>query len=89
METLLLLIASGMQLLNCVWCTVSDIGRTDKHLSLQKGWTALMKSYDRGHRECVKMLLDRGALVNTQNEVSGVIHCVHGLQQVPRVPSSE
>lgn len=48
-----------------------------------------MRAYDRGYMECVKMLLDRGAQVNTQNEVSGVIHCVHGLQQVPRVPSSE
>ena len=43
------------------------------HLSLQHGCTALMKAYDRGHMECVKMLLDRGAQVNRQDKVSGVI----------------
>ena len=32
-----------------------------------------MKAYDRGHMECVKMLLDRGAQVNRQDKVSGVI----------------
>ena len=40
--------------------------------------------------ECVKMLLDKGADVNMQEKVSGVIvHCVHAMQHVPRVPSSE
>ena len=39
-----------------------------------------------GHVECVKMLLDRGAEVNMQEEVSGVIiHWVHAMQHVPRV----
>ena len=34
--------------------------------------------------ECVKMLVDRGAEVNIQEEVSGVIiHCVHAMQHVP------
>ena len=40
--------------------------------------------------ECVKLLLDKGAEVNMQDKVSGVIiHCVHAMQHVPRVPSSE
>ena len=39
---------------------------------------------------CVKVLLDSGAEVNMQNKVSGVIiHCVHAMQHVPRVPSGE
>ena len=43
-----------------------------------------------GHMECVKLLLDKGADVNMQDEVSGVVrHCVHAMQHVPRVPSSE
>ena len=60
------------------------------HLSLQDGWTALMKASQAGHMECVQVLLDKGADVNMQNKVSGVIiHCVHAMQHVPRVPSSE
>ena len=60
------------------------------HLSLQGGWTALMKASKAGHMECVKLLLDKGAKVNMQSLVSGVIiHCVHAMQHVPRVPSSE
>ena len=60
------------------------------HLSLQRGETALMKALDKGHMECVKLLLDKGAKVNMQSLVSGVIiHCVHAMQHVPRVPSSE
>ena len=31
-----------------------------------------------GQVECVKMLMDRGAEV--------IIHCVHAMQHVPRVP---
>ena len=43
-----------------------------------------------GQMECVMVLLDRGAEINMQNKVSGVIiHCVHAMQHVPRVPSSE
>ena len=57
------------------------------HLSLQRGETAVMKA---GHMECVKLLLDKGAKVNMQSLVSGVIiHCVHAMQHVPRVPSSD
>ena len=49
------------------------------HLSLQWGQTALMMAYDRGHIECVKMLVDKGAQVNIQDTVSlsgVIIHCV-------------
>ena len=43
-----------------------------------------------GHMECVQVLLNKGAEVDMQNDVSGVIiHCVHAMQHVPRVPSSE
>ena len=60
------------------------------HLSLQDRGTALMKASQAGHMECVQVLLDKGADVNMQDEVSGVIiHCVHAMQHVPRVPSSE
>ena len=60
------------------------------HLSLQDGWTALMRASQAGHMECVLMLLNKSADVNMQSEVSGVIiHCVHAMQHVPRVPSSE
>ena len=36
-------------------------------------------AYDRGHIECVKMLVDKGAQVNIQDTVSlsdVIIHCV-------------
>ena len=60
------------------------------HLSLQFRETALMMALKKGHMECVKLLLDKGAEVNMQDKVSGVIiHCVHAMQHVPRVPSSE
>ena len=60
------------------------------HLSLQWKETALMKALEAGHMECVQVLLDKGADVNMQNRVSGVIiYCVHAIQHVPRVPSSE
>ena len=40
-----------------------------------------------GQVECVKVLLDRDAEVNMQDKVIGVIiHCVHAMQHVPRVP---
>ena len=49
-----------------------------------------MKASKAGHIECVQVLLDRGTDVNMQNKVSGVIiHCVHAMQLVPLVPSSE
>ena len=60
------------------------------HLSLQDGWTALMKASEAGHMECVEVLLDKGADVNKQTWVSGVIiHCVQVMQHVPSVLSSE
>ena len=43
------------------------------HLSLQDGETALMKASEAGHIECVQVLLDKGADVNMQDNVSGVI----------------
>ena len=58
--------------------------------SLQDGGTALMKASEAGHMECDKVLLDKGAVVSLQDKVSGVIiHCVHAMQHVTRVPSSE
>ena len=49
-----------------------------------------MEASQAGHMECVQVLLDKGADVNMQRKVSGVIiHCVHAMQHVPRVPSSE
>ena len=60
------------------------------HLSLQDGWTALLKSSVAGHMECVQVILDKGADVNKQSWVSGVIiHCLHAMQHVHSVPSSE
>ena len=60
------------------------------HLSLQDGWTALIKASEAGQVGCVKVLLDRGAGVNMRNKVSVVImHCVHALHPVPRVPNSK
>ena len=40
------------------------------HLSLQDGWTALMKASEAGQVEGVKVLLDRGAEVNIQDKVN-------------------
>ena len=52
-----------------------------------------MIAYDHGHMECAKMLVDKGAQVNNIQDtvsLSGVItHCVHAMQHVARVPSSE
>ena len=46
-----------------------------------------MKASVAGQVECMKMLLDRGAEINMQDKVIGVIiHCVHAMQHVPRVP---
>ena len=42
-----------------------------------------MIASEEGKVECVEMLLDRGADINMQNKVSGVIiHCVHAMQHV-------
>ena len=43
------------------------------HMSLQDGWTALMKASKAGHMECINVLMDCGAEVNMQDQVSGVI----------------
>ena len=59
------------------------------HVSLQDVKTALMAASEEGQVECVEMLLDRGADINMQNEVCGVIiHCVHAMQHIHGVPSS-
>ena len=42
-------------------------------LSIQEGQTALMKAYDMGHMECVKMLLDKGAQISMKSGVSVII----------------
>ena len=48
-----------------------------------------MVATQEGHVECVKMLLDRGAEVDVQEEVSGVIiQGVHAMQHVLRVQCS-
>ena len=63
----------------------------DMHL-LQWRQTALMMAYDLGHIECAKMLVDKGAQVNIQDMVSlsaVIIHCVHAMWHVARVPSCE
>ena len=44
------------------WC--------DMHLSLQDGDTLLMEASGGGHDGCVQLLLDRGAQIDHQNEVS-------------------
>ena len=60
------------------------------HLSLQDGWTAIKNASLEGHMECVKVLLGKSAEVNIQDKASGVIiHCVHEMQHVPRVPRSD
>ena len=46
-------------------------------ISLQDEWTALMMASNAGQVECVKLLLDRGAEVNMQRKVSGVIIAAH------------
>ena len=54
------------------------------HLSLQDRATTLIKASEAGQVECVKKLLDRGAKVNMQQKVSGVIiHCVLAIQHNP------
>ena len=57
------------------YCSVSGT-RMNPVLILQDRWTALMRASVTGEVMCVKVLLDRGAEVNMQNMVSGVIvHC--------------
>ena len=48
-----------------------------------------MMASQAAYMECVKLLLDKRAKVNMQNNVSDVIiHCVLAMHHVPRVPSS-
>ena len=69
---------------------VPQFAKDDMHLSLQWGETALMLASKAGKVECVKVLLDRGAEINMQHKVSGIIiHCAHAMKHEPRVPSSE
>ena len=42
------------------------------HLSFQYGETALIWASREGRMECVKVLLDRGAKVNMQDQVSAI-----------------
>ena len=51
-------------------CDIGTGTHHDMHLPFQDGWTALMRASGSGHMECVKVLLGRGAQVNTQNKVS-------------------
>ena len=49
-----------------------------------------MRASVAGHMECVQVLLDKSADVNMQIVVSGfIVYCVHAVQHVSRVPSSE
>ena len=54
---------------------VWDIGGTlcDMHFSLQDKCTPLMVALSRGHVECVKLLLDKGAQTNLPDKVSADI----------------
>ena len=74
--------------LRCSVCLTLVVLYDDMHFSLQWGETALMMASKSGHMECVKVLSDKGAEVNIQDKVSGVIHCVHVMQHVARVSSS-
>ena len=49
-----------------------------------------MVASEEGQVKGLKMLLDKGADIDMQKKVSGVIiNCVHVMQNIPRVPSSE
>ena len=37
---------------------------------LQNGWSPLMTASERGHHEIAKVLIEQGANINSQNEVS-------------------
>ena len=69
----------GSVILDCLWHWWYS--HDDMHLSLQNGCTALMMALE--NVECVKVLVDKGAEVNMQDKVSGIIiHCVHAMQHV-------
>ena len=58
----------GSEFMYCIWHWWYP--HDDMHLSLQWGWTALVKASHAGQVECVKLLLDAGVQVNIQNKVS-------------------
>ena len=45
----------------------------------QDGWTALMWAAERGHADCVQLLIDAGADKDVRNEVR-VSHCIAEVQ---------
>ena len=50
------------------------------HFRLQLGKTSLILASERGHVECIKMLLESGAQANQQDNVSGyrLVQCLVG-----------
>ena len=61
----------GSEFMYCIWHWWYP--HDDMHLSLQWGWTTLVKASEAGQLECVKLLLDAGVQVNVQNKVSAVL----------------
>ena len=61
----------GSEFMYCIWHWWYP--HDDMHLSLQWGWTALVKASEAGPIECVKLLLDTGVQVNVQNKVNAVL----------------
>ena len=58
-----------MCLLNICRC---NIFTCDRFFSLQRGFTPLMVASEFGHIKIVKLLLEHGADVNTQNQVFSI-----------------
>ena len=54
----------------------------DVHLSLQDGWSPLLKTVSRGNVECLQLLLDKGADVNQLYKVSSFHHEMRSLPLV-------
>ena len=46
------------------------------YFSFQRERTALMKASLQGHIECVKLLLNKGAIADLSDKVSAVLHQV-------------
>ena len=53
------------------------------YFSLQDGVTALMRASRRGHIECVKLLLDKGARADLSDKVRAGSHQVLSVWHVP------